>query len=384
MRIYKRRLLALAAALAAPVVSAQTTYKVLHSFTNGTDGAYPISGLIRDASGTLYGATSVGGPTNQGTVFKIDSTGQETVLYSFNLIPDGESPQASLILDKAGNIYGTTLGGGPLGAGTVFKIDPTGTETILYSFTNGTDGGYPVAALLRDGFGNLYGTARGGGDCCGVVFKLDTSGNERVLYAFSGYADGAFPMTTLVRDTAGNFYGSTYQGGTYQAGTVFKLASSGQETVLYSFLAAADGGYPNGVIRSTGGDVLGTTSFGGDNTKCFKRGCGTIFRLSSTGNETVLYTFSGQPDGSEPLAGVIADAVGNLYGTTFEGGAFGFGTVFKLDKHRKETVLYSFSGTTDGAYPLAGLVRDAAGNLYGTTQQGGAVGQGTVFELSFP
>jgi uncharacterized repeat protein (TIGR03803 family) len=294
------------------------------------------------------------------------------------------------VLDKAGNLYGTTLGGGTFDGGSVFKIDTAGAETLLYSFTDSTDGGFPVAALLRDGFGNFYGTASGGGDTSsnrfgyGVVFKLDARGRESVLYAFTGHSDGAFPMTTLVHDTAGSLYGSTYQGGTYQAGTVFKLTPTGEETALYSFSALADGGYPNGVIRSGGGDLFGTTSFGGDNTKCFNRGCGTIFRLSPAGNEIVLYNFSGQPDGSEPLAGVIADAAGNLYGTTFQGGTFGFGTVFKLDKHRKETVLYSFSGTTDGAYPLAGLIRDAAGNLYGTTRQGGTAGQGTVFELTFP
>jgi uncharacterized repeat protein (TIGR03803 family) len=161
-----------------PIAQTQTTYKVLHSFTGGTDGGYPVSGLVRDASGTLYGATSIGGAAGQGTVFKVDATGQETTLYGFQLVPDGENPEASLVLDKQGNLYGTTYGGGTFSAGSVFKIDATGAESVLYSFTGGADGGYPVAGLLRDASGNLYGTASGGGDTSiykfgyGVAFKL--------------------------------------------------------------------------------------------------------------------------------------------------------------------------------------------------------------------
>ena len=379
------------AGLATPIARAQTTYLVLHSFTGGTDGGYPVSGLVRDASGTLYGATSVGGSAGQGTVFKVDSTGQETVLYSFNLVPDGENPEASLVLDNTSNLYGTTRGGGAFSAGSVFRIDATGAESVLYSFTGGADGGEPVAALLRDGLGNLYGTTSGGGDTrifqsgYGVVFKLDTHGNEKVLYTFTDGADGAFPRTTLVRDPANNFYGTTYQGGTNLGGTVFKLVPTGAETALYSFTGGADGESPFGdLIRDTAGHLFGTTTFGGNTAECFKHGCGTIFKLGLTGNETVLYSFGAQPDGEEPYAGVITDLAGNLYGTTYIGGTFGFGTVFKLDKHRKETIIYSFTGGSDGAYPLAGVIRDAAGNLYGTTQRGGTASQGTVFELSFP
>jgi uncharacterized repeat protein (TIGR03803 family) len=372
---------------ATPIAWAQTTYSVLHSFTGGTDGGYPISGLVRDASGTLYGATSIGGAAGQGTVFKVDATGQETVLYSFQLVPDGENPESSLVLDNAGNLYGTTVGGGTFSAGSVFKIDATGAESVLYSFTGGADGGYPVAGLLRDGSGNLYGTTSGGGDTSifksgyGVVFKLNARGKESVLYTFTDGADGGFPMTTLVRDAENNLYGTTYQGGTYQGGTVFKLDPIGKETALYSFVQSS----PNAVILNAAGELFGTTNLGGNTTECFNLGCGTVFRLSSTGtSETALYNFSGQSDGSRPFAGVIADSIGNLYGTSWKGGTYGFGTVFKLDRHLTETVLYSFSGASDGAYPMAGLVRDAAGNLYGTTEQGGASGQGTVFELTFP
>jgi uncharacterized repeat protein (TIGR03803 family) len=214
---------------------------------------------------------------------------------------------------------------------------------------------------------------------------MDTRGKERVLYRFTDGADGGFPMSALIRDSENNLYGSTYQGGTYQGGTVFKLEAAGKETVLHSFSGQADGRYPVGsLIRDAAGNIFGTANLGGDLTGCFGNGCGAVFKVNSVGAEDSLYTFSGAGDGATPYGGVISDKAGNLYGTTWKGGTYDYGTVFKLDKHGTLTVLYSFSGGTDGAYPLAGLIRDAAGNLYGTTQQGGSAAQGTVFELTFP
>jgi uncharacterized repeat protein (TIGR03803 family) len=277
-----------------------------------------------------------------------------SVLYSFAGPPDGAEPTAALIKDKAGNLYGTTsLGGagtctlaGIPGCGTAFKLDTSGNETVLHNFTDSPDGAIPVAGLIMDKAGNLYGTTAFGGiaTCfsglgCGTVFKLDTSGNETVLHSFTNSPDGAAPSAVLIRDKAGNLYG--------------------------------------------------TTAFGGASTNipCFE-GCGTVFKLDTSGNETLLhsFTFSGA-DGIIPEAGLIMDKAGNLYGTTYNGGASGnclggCGTVFKVDTSGNETVLHSFGSMAgDGISPAAGLIMDKAGNLYGTTRAGGAYGAGTVFKI---
>jgi uncharacterized repeat protein (TIGR03803 family) len=251
--------------------------------------------------------------------------------------------------------------------------------------------------VIRDSVGNLYGTTGGGGTFgFGTVFKLDTSGKETVLYSFTGGADGEFPEAGLVRDVAGNLYSTTIFGGTSGncnggCGTVFKLDTTGKETVLYSF-RNGDGAYPNSVIRDSAGNLYGTTYGGGPPSFCFGSGCGVVFKVDTTGKETVLYTFTGGADGANPYAGLVRDAKGNLYGTTSYGGDMaackgGCGVVFKLDKTGKETVLHRFMGA-DGASPYAGLVRDAKGNIYGTTFTGGDLtcvvyvgGCGVVFKL---
>ena len=318
------------------------TFSVLHSFEGGTDGEGPYGGVVRDAAGNLYGTTSYGGAFSNGTVFKLDTTRKETVLYSCTGGSAGAIPLAGLILDAAGNLYGTTEAGGdlncksPVGCGTVFKVDKTGKETVLYSFTPEADGaGTPFAGVIRDAAGNLYGTTADGGPFySGTVFKLDSTGKETVLYRFPGGSSVFLPFGGVIRDEEGNLYGTTQGGGYYFDGTVFKLNPVGYETVLYNF------------------------------------GSGT--------------------DGTLPVAGVIADTAGNLYGTTQYGGTSNLGTVFKLDKTGKETVLYSFTGGADGASPVAGLVRDAAGNLYGTAYFGGDSGSfcsgvggcGVVFKIA--
>jgi uncharacterized repeat protein (TIGR03803 family) len=248
-------------------------------------------------------------------------------------------------MDTAGNLYGTTQNGGSgggcsFGCGTVFKLAPAGNETVLHSFTGSPgDGGRPVAGLIMDTAGNLYGTtAEGGsGTCtvingvpvsgCGTVFKLDPAGNETVLHSFTGGSDGIQALAALIMDQAGNLYGTTELGGSFGFGTVFKLDPSGNETVLHTFTGGNDGATPffAGLIMDTAGNLYGTTFNGGAS------GYGTVFELDTAGNETVLHSFTGSPgDGASPPAALIMDKAGNLYGTTLIGGASGFGTVFKL------------------------------------------------------
>jgi uncharacterized repeat protein (TIGR03803 family) len=374
------------------------TFTALYSFMGGTDGAHPEANLILDAAGNLYGTTVQGGGapscnTGCGTVFKVDTNGKETVLYSFAFGTDGAFPTAGLIRDAAGNLYGTTVNGGTSVAGTVFKVDTTGKETVLNSFAGGTDGAYPYAGLIRDADGNLYGTTTEGGEnscgtlSCGVVFKVDATGKETVLYRFTGSPDGAYPYAALIPDASGNLYSTTQSGGTSGEGVVFELDSTGKETVLYSFAGGTDGSFPqSGLVRDAAGNLYGTTYEGGGGSN----NAGTVFKVDTTGKETVLYNFCSQQgctDGAYPQAGVIQDAAGSLYGTTVAGGdtncdaGYGCGTVFKVDTTGKETVLYSFTGGTDGANPLADLIQDANCNLYGTTDAGGANGLGVVFEI---
>jgi len=262
-------------------------------------------------------------------VYKVDTAGVETVLHTFTGGADGGYPYAGLIRDSAGNLYGTTSGGGTAGSGVVFKLDPEGQETVLYSFTGGTDGGDPVVGVTRDPAGNLYGTTRlGGASGWGVVFEVNTAGQEMVLYSFTGGADGGRPWAVPVRDSAGNLYGTTLHGGASGAGVVFKVDTAGQETVLYNFCSlanCADGLGPSAaVIRDPAGNLYGTTEIGGAS------GAGVVFQLNTAGQETVLYSFTGGADGGQPFAGVVRDAAGNLYGTTYGGGEENSGVVFKI------------------------------------------------------
>jgi uncharacterized repeat protein (TIGR03803 family) len=360
---------------------------VLHSFSGSPDGTRPQAGLVFGKNGNSYGTTVGGGASGNGTVFKVTLSGKETVLYNFCSLTncsDGQYPFDSLILDAADNLYGTTAYGGAYYSGTVFKVTPSGKETVLYSFPGGTRGANPEAGLVFDENGSVYGTTYDGGDpdCdsgngCGVVFKVTPSGKERVLHRFTGSPDGAYPYKAgLVFDKDGNLYGTTLGGGANNCGTVFKVTPSGKETVLYSFTGGTDGANPQaGLVFDRKGRLYGTTSGGGTDL------AGTVFRAISSGKETVLHSFANQPDGAYPQAGLVFDKKGNLYGTTYEGGTSGSRTAFEVAPSGKETVLYSFAGGTDGAYPLAALAFDKKGKLDGTTFQGGAYGDGTVFKL---
>ncbi len=377
-------------ALVATTTAQAQTFTLLYTFTGGADGGDPIGGLIMDAQGNLYGTTAEGGNLGClhgcGTVFKLDTTGSETVLYSFTGTGgDGYFPSAALVQDVQGNLYGTTQLGGAYGYGTVFKVDPSGSETVLYSFSGAGDGGDPdLAGLVRDNQGNLYGTTHFGGTYgYGTVFKLDSTDVETVLYSFTGVGgDGAGPSGGVVRDAQGNLYGTTESGGAYGGpfgyGTVFKIDTTGKETVLHSF-SGSDGYQPwAGVILDAQGDLYGTTRQGSQGVD---GGPGLVFRLSRKNKETVFHRFGRRKDGNYPTAGVVRDARGNLNGTTSSGGIWNCGTVFTVDKTGKETLLHTFTGGSDGASPYAGLVPDTQGNLYGTTTGSFGTG-GTVFKLT--
>ena len=319
-----------------------------------TDGGNPLAGLTFDQKGNLYGTTEYGGAHGEGVAFKLTPEGKYAVLYSFcarDNCTDGYHPAAGMVLDQKGNLYGTTEVGGAYGAGVVFRLTPEGKETVLYSFcahNNCTDGYGSVAGLVFDQKGNIYGTTEygGAGDCyggCGVVFKLTPEGKYTVLYSFcaqSGCIDGANPQAGLVFDQKGNLYGTTSGGG-----------------IVYNHYCP------------------------------YEQGCGVVFKLTPKDKETVLYSFCPQncADGYFPVAGLTVDQNGNLYGTTTGGGMRGAGVVFKLTPKGKETVLYNFCAQTncaDGANPYAGLVLDQKGNLYGTTYFGGAYESGTAFKLT--
>jgi len=421
-------------------VSAEWKEKVLYSFQGGTtDGALPAGGVVFDAAGNLYGATQQGfglcPPIDCGSVFQLSPPMKkgdpwtETVLHAFtgNSDGDGNVPVGGLIIDKSGNLYGTTGYGGTgdcvvletkVGCGIVYEMTPpqtkggAWTETVLYSFQGDKDGYLPVGALTFDGVGNLYGaTEYGGGygSCnspyyqyCGTVFKLsvpktkDGKWEEKVLYSFKSGTDGANPNGGLVFDNKGAIYGTTYAGGNqgckYDAsvgcGTAFELeppadkGSLWKEAVLQRF--SADEGNPwAGMIFDGEGYLYGTT-------------LSTVFRLappskkSDRWKETILYTFDSDAYG--PQGALIFDQAGNLYGTTYSGNTFS-GTVFRLKPPNRDGgawtfgILYGFTGSPDGAQPAASLVFDKHGDMYSTTQKGGTgscsfYGCGTVFEVN--
>ena len=306
----------------------------------------------------------------------------EKVLHNFTGTPDGALPYAGLVLDAKGNMYGTTSQGGKNGVGAVYKITPSLKETVLYSFGGPPDdGAYPWGGVILDAKGNMYGTTSQGGTYNdGTVFMVTPSGKETVLHSFSG-GDGATPYAGLVADQKGIMYGTAFAGGAYNGGVVFKITSSGKETVTHSFLGYlyGDGANPYaGVILDAGGNVYGTTFYGGSPQN------GVVFRVTPSYEESVLYAFGGTPDGANPQAPLGFDEKGNLYGTTYSAGKYGEGTAFELTASGKESVLYSFMGNGDGANPAAGLISGKQDNLYGTTVNGGGGGYGTVFELLPP
>jgi uncharacterized repeat protein (TIGR03803 family) len=415
--------------MTATSTAAQTeTEKVLYSFnyTNSFKGPFGPSGsLIFDASGNLYGTTTDGGTTpggGGGAVFELTKMcghWTEKTLRDFGSGEDGAQPDSSLIFDAAGNLYGTTSDGGADTGGTVFKLTHTAsggwTEKTLHNFGSGEDGFGPDSSLIFDAAGNLYGTTSGGGangtafDNGGTVFELTRTASgdwtEKILHDFGSGEDGWLPRAGLIFDASGNLYGTTYDGGAYGSGTVFELSPRGDgdwtETILHDFdNTSTDGAHPYaGLILDADGNLYGTTFFGGAFTSTSscptttgRGGCGTVFELTPQAGggwtESILHNFeAGSTDGYLPSAGLIFDATGNLYGTTIGGGGIRGGTVFKLTPAAggvwNETLLYTFSSSKlgNGASPAASLIFDADGNLYGTTAFGGAHDLGTVFEI---
>jgi uncharacterized repeat protein (TIGR03803 family) len=385
----------------APVENAQArSEKILHSFQGGSDGRGPRGQLIADGAGNFYGTTAYGGGGNCsnnwgcGTVFKLAPDGTVTVLYAFQGGADGYDPQAGLLMDKAGNLYGASAGddGCAYDCGTIFKVAPDGTLTTLHTFLGGSDGSNPNGALVSDRKGNLYGTtAYGGiGECfnesgCGTVFMLKTNGKKKILYAFTGGSDGAVPGSGLIIDKTGNLYGTTYEGGDMTScsqlgcGTVFKVAPDRTETVIYAFQNSGDGQMPlGGVTADKEGNLYGATA-----------GLyGDIFKISPDGTETTLYQFQDKADGGFPYGPLLVDKKSNVYGVAMKGGLYNpdcgtdkCGTVFKITQDGTEHVLYSFLGDPDGSTPNGGLFRDKLGNLYGATFDGGTADIGAVFEI---
>jgi len=384
---------------ATAIASPAQSFTSLYSFCSQSkcpDGSRPNGWLVQGYDGSFYGTTSSGGANGYGTVFKITSAGALTTLHSFN-DTDGNAPSA-LILATDGNFYGTTSQGGgtncPRGSnlcGTVFKITPGGALSTLYGFCskpNCTDGFFPVAALVQGRDGNLYGTTSQGGaagQCenlgCGTVFKITLSGNLTTLYTFcpqgscpDGGPDGANPLAALVMGSDGSFYGTTAQGGntsacTFGCGTVFKITPSGTLTTLHTFSDGTDGLNPGQIMQALDGNFYGTT-------------VGTLFKITPGGALTTIHTFT-FTDGYTPVGLIQADD-GSFYGTTEQGGnntcVFGCGTVFKTNPSGIVTTLHAFD-STDGAAPMGGLVQGTDGNFYGTTSEGGASNNGTVFKL---
>ena len=420
-RIFRTSLRAAAAGLALAIMFLLTvgateavqaqTYQVIHNFTGGVDGQEPNFGLTIDAAGNLYG-TTFEGDTGTGTAYKLvhRSTGWAlTPLYVFTIASKGVIPYSTLVIGRDGKLYGTTAFGGigpclaygHTGCGTVFTLQNPVTfchtsycpwiETPLYKFSGGADGSNPYGgALVFDQAGNIYGTTYGGGTGSGVVYKLTPAGSgwtESVLYTFAGGSDGASPWAGVTLDQAGNLYGTTAAGGAFGGGTVYELSPSGSgwtKRTLHSFQQQQDGGNPYaGVILDPAGNLYGATQYGGSG------GGGTVFEMSPSGDSwifTTLYSFIGSGGGHAkgPVADLVMDAGGNLYGTTGGDGIYRFGSVFKLTHGGggwTYTSLHDFTGGSDGLLPRSNLVFDGSGNLY-STAYGGVDGNGVVFQIT--
>ena len=361
-------------------VHAAIIFSSLFSF-NQTNGASSNAGLIQGKDGSFYGTTFSGGPGGGGTLFQMTPMGVLTNLVSFNGT-NGASPRAGLVQVLDGSFYGTTYSGGSNNAGTVFQATTNGTLTTLVTFANAI-GAYPIAGLMQAQDGNFYGTtAIGGTNGYGTAFQVMTNGALATLVSFDiNGTNGASPYAGLVQGNDGNLFGTTYQGGTSSYGTIFKLTTNGTFTSLYSFTGTNDGGNPYArLVQGSDGNFYGTTFNGGTS------GYGTVFEFATNGVLTTLVSF-GNTNGAYPQAGVIQGLDGNFYGTTTAGGAYtnqyglGDGTIFKLGTNGMLTTLVSFDGT-NGASPEGGLVQSVDGSFYGTTANGGTNGYGTIFRLS--
>lgn len=369
-------------------VSAAATETILHDFFLG-DASNPSAGVIVGKKNFLYGMTPLGGDFSLGTIYRVGTiTGEDEILYSFSDGDDGGDPQGTLVMDKQGNFYGSACLDGANNAGTVFKLSASSTFTVIYPFKGGSDGDCPNGGMVFDKLGNLYGTTfRGGASNLGTIFKLTPSGTHTVLYSFAGGSDGDSPNGGLTIDGKGNLYG-TSGGGLYGYGTLFSFSTSRVHTVQWNFSNGADGAGPTPGLALYKGIYFGTTSGGGTG------GTGVVYGWSPTHPHGlgIYWAFTGGTDAANPSTGVVSDKKGNLYGATRSGGTNFLGTVFKLQvavAPITETILHSFELDPDGQFPRGGVVLDKAGNLYGTTSIGGTdpdcepgYGCGVVFKVT--
>jgi uncharacterized repeat protein (TIGR03803 family) len=363
------------------------TFKTLILF-DGTDGGTPVNtSLVQGANGNLYGTTLGGGAYGSGTVFKMTPAGAVTTLYSFCSLTncaDGALPYGGLVLASDGNFYGTTSQGGAADgtSGTIFKITPAGKLTTLHSFRYATDGSNPIAPLIQAADGKLYGLTAGGGPAnAGTFFKITLGG---LLTTLSDFPGATFLNGPLIQGSDGNFHGSSESGGangTSGHGMIFKLTPGGSFSILHSF-DSTDGSAPAGaLLQAADGNLYGTTYQGGSNSTC-PNGCGTVFKITLAGALTTVHNFDGT-EGAYPIAALIQATDGNFYGTTYAGGTGGdWGTVFKITPAGKVTTLHSFQGS-DGGQPYGPVSQDTSGKLYGTATNGtGTAAQGTTFLIA--
>lgn len=367
---------------------------VVYSFTGAGDGGEPVAGLVADEAGIFYGTTTKGGNggCGCGTVFKVTSSGAMTTLYSFMGGSDGANPTSALLVDRAENLYGTTASGGNddcgfQACGTVFKIAADGTETVLYAFKGGNDDGFdPLGGVISDAEGNFYGTTYLGGETkcghgCGTIFKLAPDGTETVLHAFRGGKDGSNPVAGLLTDDVGNSYGTTVYGGKRRCiqagcGTVFALSTSGKEAILHAFNYTNGTSPQTGLISDRAGNLFGVT--GGMSA--------VLYRLANNGRYSILFRFHQGTVGTNPSGNLLADVrgdlfVNNLYGGNSGCGYYGCGTLFELPSGKYGKALHRFNPDKGDGQPSGNLAADALGRIWGVTEFGGAYGHGAIFRI---
>jgi uncharacterized repeat protein (TIGR03803 family) len=353
----------------------------------GTDGANPQSGPILGSDGNFYGTTGDGGLTDDGAVYSLTAAGSESIVASFAGGTASRGPVGALLQASDGNFYGTTYYGGMNNNGTVFKLAPDGTITTLWSFGSSSDGQYPDAGLVQASDGNFYGTTASGGTTgYGTVFRMTPGGVETVLWNFGTGMDGYAPKCTFVIGSDGNLYGTTSLGGTNGNGTIIKVTLAGVETVVWNFGGTVEGFLPApSLIIGSDGNFYGTTEGGGANAG------GTLFKFTLAGTLSVVWAFGAGTDGSGPWSGVTQGTDGNFYGTTVTGGTiqscgasnYGCGTIFRITPAGEETVLWDFGFGGNGAQvnPLS-VVQSADGSLFGVTSFGGPAGGGSIYQLT--